>query len=77
MKERNMFIKMKSIEELWKEDKNRCFHKIVQLAGAEAHTREECNNCQGYACYEAEGDVLIGCTDYIRATKLEFYKNAT
>ena len=64
----------KTLEQLWKEDPNRCFHWLVQQTKAEAYTRDGCKNCEGYAVYEADGEVFVGCTDYIRCKKLSLSK---
>jgi hypothetical protein len=58
----------KNIEQIWNEDKNKCFHAIVKEARAESLC--EGKDCEGYGVY-LEGDDVLCCKYYTRVNLIK------
>ena len=57
----------KSLKDIYEEDKNKCFHRIVAEAGAVSPCTDQ--TCEGYGTVEI-GDMVEFCDNYCRATKI-------
>jgi len=62
---------MKSIEINFRENPNKCWHKIVAEAGAESLKRDCLTKCDGYGCVNNYNDVDF-CDKYTRIKTLKF-----